>query len=425
VLAERSRVQAIAIARLAKEAKLVKTTHELETKLLRSSLLQAKTNSKLLKAEKASLKQNVKATLLSALREIRKPLNRIAGGLKHIFSSSLEGPELMEELKYIAACAHHQKVLIKSAIDLDTFITGNKKFGTSAFNMVQLCRKAVAVQALSVRNGVDIVLASTALKDDENFVGSPSQLSLVLANLLSSAAKYTKKGKVELKLTVVGETYKYQAISFTVTDTGRPVSEEMQDIFFGSRGLRGYEGEQIRVFGFGIFVAHEFVKRMRGVLKLHTPAFVPPTEKFRFARGGGGGDGEGEERGSELSFQVRFLKAVPSSLAAGSKGGAEHAPNHEQEQKQEQEEEEEEEKEEEKDKRTEDRTEEELETELGEERDEASSSGSGSSERTSQAGESTDSRGEGEGQEAAKAPNFRLFGRSGSAKVMAVNHAVE
>ena len=327
-LVEKNRIQDLDIARITKEYVLMKEAVELETKLLHSSLMQAETNSKLLKAEKASKKQNVKANLLSALREIRKPLNRIAVCLEsvfenQVFSDSLEGLRLKRRLKYIGACAHHQKFLIKSAIDLDTFITGNKKFQSKSFNPAQICRDAVRLQALSAREGVSIVLNSNL--EDGAFKGTPSQLALVLSNLLSSAAMSSVAGKlgtVELRAKVVSDAYHYQDMSFSVTvaDTGVGVPKEMQAAFFGSPGQLGKESEQIRAFGFGVFVAHEFVKRMKGALRLSSPGgHTEPTyirrEETGLGLAGGGGEGEGEgekeegDWGSEHSFQIRIRKA--------------------------------------------------------------------------------------------------------------------
>ena len=275
VLTERSRVQDEDIERLTKENGLIKEAAELEYRLLETSLLQAETNGKLLKAEKESMKQNAKDSLLFALREIRQPLNAVVLGvkhiLKHVLTATLDGPKLTQELKHVQVNAHHLEVLVASAVHLDTFIAGNKPFETFAFSPARLCREAVKLQALTAREGVEIVLVST-LKD-EVFMGTPPQLSLVLSNLLSSAAMSTEAGTVELKATVVKDASKYQIINFAVRDNGQEVPASEKAVFFGARGQLGNESEQISTFGFGIFVAHEFVKRMRGALLLASPAF--------------------------------------------------------------------------------------------------------------------------------------------------------
>ena len=315
------------IAQLEKENFMIKETAKLETKLLQTSLQQAETNGKLLKAEKASMKQNARAALLSALRDVRKPLNGIVVSLKLIFSDTLQRPGLENELRRIAECAHHQKVLIKSAIDLDTFVTGNKQIRKEVYNPAQVCRDAVALQADNSKNGIDVILTSS-LKD-EVVVGTPSQLNVVLMNLLSRAAISVRAGTIRLSADVVLDSDKHQVLKFAVSDDGREVPTELQDIFFGTRGQLGNEKEQIRNFGFGAFVAYEFVKRMshlQGMLLLRSPIF---TEVEGGEKEGEEGEGEGEEgeegegegggggkrhgardrgRGSEISFDIRVRK---------------------------------------------------------------------------------------------------------------------
>ena len=333
-LSEKNQLQTEAIARLEKENNLIKEAAELERRLLNTSLLQAETNSKLLKAKKESMNHNAKATLLSALTEIRKPLGGVMLGLDRIFTGSLTGLRIDDELKYISICAHHQKLLIKSAVDLDTFVTGNKKFKTSEFSPAQLCREVVALQSLSAREGVDIVLSSTL--SEGNFSGNPSQLSLVLSNLLSSAATAPGAGKVELSADVVEDYSTFQIICFTVTNDGREVPEYLLQFFFGSPGQLGNEREQIRTFGFAVYVAHEFVKRMRGVLRLHSPAFITKERKGGFglepvtepAEGeggeGGAGGGGGGGGGFELTFRVRVDKTKSGEKGGRTEAAGEH-----------------------------------------------------------------------------------------------------
>ena len=63
------------------------------------------------------------------------PLDRIAVGLGHIFSNSLEGSRLTNELKYLAGLrAPPENAGQERPSTWTRFITGNNKFETSAFN---------------------------------------------------------------------------------------------------------------------------------------------------------------------------------------------------------------------------------------------------------------------------------------------------
>jgi len=348
-LVESNYLHKTAIAQLEKENDLIKEVAQLETRLLQASLLQAETNGKLLAAAKFSLKQSARVSLLSALGAISLPLDGIVAGLKRVFAgeratgslaegslaegslaegpltpltegsltpltegsltegflakgSLTEGSSLMGELRNIATSAFHQRVLIKSAFDLDTLITGNKAMGRQTFSPAKLCRDAVALQSLTAKRGVAVVLTSTL--SEGTFEGTPSQLNLVLMNLLSGAMESTWAGKVELTADVVKNAGKYQELRFAVTGGGRAPPEEVRAKFFGTRGQLGNESEQIEEFGFAAYAAYEFVKRMRGVLELR-----PATN---------GGEGGGEGGGSELSFKIRVDKIRRASLGGTS-----------------------------------------------------------------------------------------------------------
>ena len=345
VLQENNRAQSEAIARLTKENMIMKENAELESKLLTSSLLEAKTNGKLLKAEKKYLNQrignrdsNATAGFLAALREVRNPLNGIDLSLEHIslsqeqislqvssgpLSRQVGGPELKDELKNIEACASRQELVLKSAVDLDRFITGNKQLPKETFNPAQLCRDAVAMQSHSARSGVTVAIASKL--DDAYFEGPSSQLLLVLMNLLSRAVSFGEDGAVELAANAVEETETHQVLRFAVTDTGKKVPEELQKKFFG-RARGGQEvgkaanaSERIEGFGFSLFVAHEFVKRMQGALTLRSPVFAREEGRKEGGGGGGidatagGGDDDGGGSGCEFSFEIPVRKVGISS----------------------------------------------------------------------------------------------------------------
>ena len=218
----------------------------------------------------------------------------------------------------MAGCAHHQKYLIRSAIDLDTFVTSNKKFKTSAFNPAALCRDVVARQSHAAREGVETVLESTL--GDGCAVGNPSQLSLVLSNLLSSASCDARARTVSLTASVVQDDTRTQTLRFSVAHDGSHLPPSSLRSFFGSPGQLGNVGAQIKEFGFGVYVAEEFVKRMRGVLVLRSPVLLGG-----WGEGGEGGRREGEDTGeegtstagvgSEVSFQISVRK-----IESGSKG---------------------------------------------------------------------------------------------------------
>ena len=356
-LRESNNLKNAAIAQLSKENSAIKQNAELEARLLGATLDQAQINSKLLKEQRVSKTHNAKASFRAALKEVKNPLDGIFIGLERACALSdavFENPNreereteseaheseapsppslsaLKAELKNIQACASHQDLILKSASELDTYITRNSRIPMQLFIPTRLCRDAVAAQARSSRPGVEVTFVSTGLSDDDVFEGAPSQLNLVLRNLLSSAANFRGNGKVELSVTVAERSEFHQVLRFAVTDTGPEVPEKLKSMFFGKQRAKNAknsslvvtEGEQIESYGFGLQVAYELVKRMRGLLLLKSPVFPVFVEKG--GEGEKGEEGEEEEEragrgGSELSVTVSLLKAgsLGTSLAVDS-----------------------------------------------------------------------------------------------------------
>jgi len=254
------------------------------------------------------------STTLTSFLEVRNPLNGIVLTLEFI-SESLShelSADMKKEIESIQTCADHQQLLLKSIMDLDKIMAGSKDLPVEKFDPARLCRDAITMNKHAAPPGVNISAKST-LEAGSIFIGAPTQLNLVLVNLLSNAAKFTSTGQIEISVDIVGEEEEGEAegetitetkkeasdsrenenldkdkkkiVKFAVTDTGPGVPQAMQEKIFGMRGQAGNAKSQAKGFGIGLFVAHELVERMGGKIKLRSPV----TE-----------DG----RGSEFSFEL-------------------------------------------------------------------------------------------------------------------------
>ena len=257
-------------------------------------------------------------TSVSFQCEVRNPLNGIVLTLEYIAESLWDGlsTAMRKEIETIKTCAGHQTLLLRSIMDLDKIMTGNKNLPMEDFNPVQLCRDVVAMTVHGVREGV-VVLMGGANDDmesddmessfrvradaaDSSFVGAPTQLNLVLINLLSNAAKFTTEGKVVLSAAVVENNAENEksdgnqsVIKFTVTDTGPGVPKDQQEKIYGMRDQTGNDAGRAKGFGVGLFVAKQLVQQMGGELQLRSPVTDHAFNK-----------------GCEFSFEIRADKSM-------------------------------------------------------------------------------------------------------------------
>ena len=315
-LAARSHVQSEAILSLEEEATTVRERGELEARIVAAEI-RAEMNDKLHETDKKA-KEKAEADrsfFMAALHEVRNPLNGIVLTVEHISDSlsHLLTAELEKELKTIETCASHQEMLLKGILFLDKYLSGEEELPTEEFNPIQLCRDVVAMTSNSAKEGVTI-----CVKDNTNlrastacFEGAPTQLNLVLVNLLSNAAKFTATGKIELCIEVEKdcENDDSAVFRFAVTDTGPGVPPEFQASIFGMRNQTDDVSARVQGFGIGLFVAHELAGRMGGLMKLKSP--VHPVHKSPTM------GGRPHNGGSEFSFSIRLDKSVtPDSLQA-------------------------------------------------------------------------------------------------------------
>ena len=333
----RNRVHMLAIERLEEEAARSRETRELEARL-EATEIRAEMSAMLHETER-SLKMKAEADrsfFMAALHEVRNPLNGIVLTVEYISDSlsHLLTPELSGELTTIETCATHQELLLKGILFLDKYISGDEELPREEFSPLQLCRDVVAMTRHSAKEGVAIVVkdgtsgrdagrdgaaasprgggaltgALTGAKQAKPasaasfFVGSPTQLNLVLVNLLSNAAKFTTTGKIELTITTTSSAPDHAVFRFAVTDTGPGVPPEFQKSIFGMRSQTDDKSARVQGFGIGLFVAHELAERMGGKMVLKSPV-----------KEGEGGTPTG---GSEFSFAVR-LEADPRAPPEG------------------------------------------------------------------------------------------------------------
>jgi signal transduction histidine kinase len=108
-----------------------------------------------------------------------------------------------------------------------------------------------------------------SLSMDENLpliMADREKLRQVMNNLIDNSIKYTKTGKVEVKLQLLNGN-----IRFSVTDTGKGIAPEDQDEIF-QKFKRGKESiKQSAGLGLGLYVAKIIIEQHRGKIWAESP----------------------------------------------------------------------------------------------------------------------------------------------------------
>ena len=231
-------------------------THE---KIFKEHLIIAKKN-----AEKTG--QMKSQFLANMSHEIRTPLNGIIG-LNHL----LEKTELTEkQRRYINEISRSSSQLmgiINDILDLSKIEAGKMDRIKLEFDIHELLRSVVSI--LEIRaNEKNLSLSAEIESDVPQFViGDEIQLNQIMYNILGNAIKFTEKGEVKLKVTLVEDFNNEKTIQFSITDSGIGMEEEVKEKIFDA--FTQAESETTRKFGgtgLGLAIVQNLIRMQDGTI---------------------------------------------------------------------------------------------------------------------------------------------------------------
>lgn len=249
------------------------TTRELKRQ---QSLIEAKNeaiaaqNQALLEANQ-EVKQllRAKSSFMSQMsHEIRTPMNSILG-LTDLLLQEAGDSEMMDKLQSIRYSADILLVIINDILDLAAIEDGHVPFVHSTVNLPKIAQEIqrnLYPKALQKDIAFEIDL-------DANLPayvhGDVARLFQVLINLSNNALKFTKEGKVTLKITTQTQSQTDCCLRFEVMDTGIGIKEELLPYIFRSFEQGGSDiQKEYGGTGLGLTIAQKLVDMMGGELKV-------------------------------------------------------------------------------------------------------------------------------------------------------------
>src|SRR5690606_35772234 len=178
---------------------------------------EAKLEKERLAAEKAN---RVKSDFLSMIsHELRTPLNAISGSVYSLF---LEDPTEVQKsaLNTINFAVDNLLTMINDLLDFQKVEAGKLTIVHQSVNvkdlMVQVL-KGLSFHANDTKNKLELHLSDGL---DILVKGDKTRLSQVMNNLITNALKFTRQGRVDVRVENTGQTLDKVHVSFSVTDTG-------------------------------------------------------------------------------------------------------------------------------------------------------------------------------------------------------------
>ncbi|QKZ06105.1 response regulator [Pseudomonas eucalypticola] len=264
-------------------------TTELKASNIRLSL----SNEELENARRTALDmaQARAAFLANMSHEIRTPLN----GLLGMIALSLDSPLTAEQRQQLSIAHDSGKVLVEllnDILDLSKFDAGQLELERIPFDLGALVEDTANLLSQNAAPSVELtcLIAPTF---PSMVLGDPTRVRQIVSNLLSNALKFTRFGRVDVRLS----TYP-GGVSIEVCDTGIGIAQEAQVKIFqpftqaGAGITRQFGGT-----GLGLALTNNLCEAMQGRLSIsseagfgsrfsadlplltHTPAITPPPLK--------------------------------------------------------------------------------------------------------------------------------------------------
>ncbi|WNZ21590.1 response regulator [Leptolyngbya sp. NK1-12] len=242
----------------------------LEARIAERTVELTRTNLELERAKQAAEAANhaKSAFLANMSHELRTPLNAILGFAQIMCVDPRTTPEQQHNLRIINRSGEHLLSLINNVLDLSKIEAGRVDLVEINFNLSELLETIDSIlRQRAEAKGLQLQVIS-APDVPQQVVGDANKLRQVLINLMSNGIKFTEKGSVTLRVSVIPN--HSQWLSFEVSDTGIGIPVEEVDRIFdafeqSSNGKIAPEGT-----GLGLTISHKFIELMGGTIAVYS-----------------------------------------------------------------------------------------------------------------------------------------------------------
>ena len=217
------------------------------------------------KAQKAS---KAKSDFLANMsHELRTPLNAIIGYSEMLMEEAEDDglDTYSEDLNKINSSGEHLLTLINDILDLSKIEAGKMELHIEEFDFENHLKQIEATaKPLVEKNGNEFVIEKP--EDLGKLTNDQTKLRQILFNMISNAAKFTKKGTVTLGITKYNE-----KVRFAVTDTGIGMNaEQLGKVFEEFTQAESSTSKDYGGTGLGLPISKKMTEMMGGVMEVES-----------------------------------------------------------------------------------------------------------------------------------------------------------
>lgn len=257
-----ARLEAEIAQRRAAETQLTRALGALETRVQERTQALEDSNRELQHAQQQALDTAQARTrfLASMSHEMRTPLN----GLLGMLSLALDGPLSNQQRQQLMIAHDSGRMLVQllnDLLDLSKLEFGQLELERIPFDLASLTEEAASLLSQNAAAGVELsCLIDPALPGE--VVGDPLRVRQILNNLLSNALKFTRHGRVDVRLSAQPD-----GVLLEVCDTGIGIAAEaLSRIFQPFAQAEAATSRQFGGTGLGLALTRVLCEAMHGTL---------------------------------------------------------------------------------------------------------------------------------------------------------------
>ncbi len=218
--------------------------------------------------------------------EIRTPMNAIIGFTKVVLKTDLTDKQ-KEYLSAIKMSGDALIVLINDILDLAKVDAGKMTFEQIPFKLASSISAMLHVFETKIQEKNLVLITEYDANIPKVMLGDPVRLHQIILNLVSNAIKFTSKGKITVRVSLLNEDEKSITVEFSISDTGIGIDEsKMETIFDNFQQATSGTSRLFGGTGLGLAIVKQLVEPQGGTLNVKS--------KFN--------------EGSTFSFTLNFLK---------------------------------------------------------------------------------------------------------------------
>lgn len=207
--------------------------------------------------------------LATVSHELRTPLQAILGYAQVAVKAARtqENRRLVDDLSVITQAAEQLHALIRDILDLSKIEAGRMDVVIEPVDLKALSQELIATAAPLAEKGGNTLQASLAC--DRYVVRTDrDKLRQIILNLLSNACKFAAGGKVRLQM--VCDDSDRNVLRIRVTDTGRGIAKEHQEVIFEAFRQVNRDATHPGGAGLGLAITRRLCDLLKGEISVES-----------------------------------------------------------------------------------------------------------------------------------------------------------